>query len=101
MARNQKITLYRPQAGTDTAGRPSTELVKHRDAWADLRLLNGMQTIKADAAAAVVRGSARIRFCTDLADDMVVEYGGVRYKITAILPDQRKARVDLALEGIK
>jgi SPP1 family predicted phage head-tail adaptor len=102
MARNQRIAIYRPEVGEDAAGQPLTELVKHRDAWADFRLLSGIETIKAGANSSVVKGSVQVGYCTDLTGDMVVEYLGARYKITAVLPDlQRKQHVNLAVEGIK
>jgi SPP1 family predicted phage head-tail adaptor len=100
--RNQRITILKHVAGEDSVGQPLTALIEHRKAWANFRLLNGLQTLKADAAASVVKGSVRVGYCTDLAAGMVVDYLGARYKITAALPDlQHKRHVDLVVESIK
>lgn len=102
MARNQRITIYRHEEGADSLNQPITTLVEHRKAWADFRLLNGMQTVKADAVTSVVKGSARVGYCIDLTAGMEIEYLGARYKVMAVLPDlERKQHVDLVVEGIK
>jgi SPP1 family predicted phage head-tail adaptor len=102
MARNQRIAIYKPVEGEDAAGQPLTGFIKHRDAWADFRLLSGIETIRAGADSSSVKGSAQVGYCTDITEVMVIEYLGARYRITAVLPDlQRKQHVNLAVQGIK
>lgn len=100
--RNQRITILKPVSGGDAVGQPLTTLIEHRKAWADFRLLNGMQTLKADANTSVAKGSARVGYCTDIVAGMVIDYLGARYTITAALPDlQHKRHVDLTVEAVK
>lgn len=67
---------------------------------ADLRGLSGLESIRADAPASIVKASARIRWCTGISAAMRVRTvdEGALYNITAVLPDARRRYVDLALE---
>jgi SPP1 family predicted phage head-tail adaptor len=96
-----RVTIYRKEAGTGSVGQPTTSLVEVRKAWADVRLLNGLETVRADAQVSVARGSARVRYCTDLAEGMILDYASTKYRITAQLPNRAQGYVDLALEKVK
>ncbi|MCS0808684.1 phage head closure protein [Massilia agilis] len=96
-----RVRVYRKVAGTGSVGQPTTSLELVRPAWADVRMLGGLETVRADAQVSVARGSARLRYCTDITEGMVVEYAGAKYKVTAQLPNRADGYVDLTLESIK
>lgn len=69
------------------------------ECWADLRHLSGLESIRADGTASIVKASARIRYRTGITAAMRLSAEGVDYNITAVMPDvARKQYVDLALE---
>lgn len=61
-----RILLQRPVAGTDDHGQPLPGFVDVATVSADIRYLNGLEAIRADASVAVARASLRIRRRTDV-----------------------------------
>ena len=67
--------------------------------WASIKHLSGLQAIKADATASVVRASIRIRYRLGLDAGMRVLHVGAVYNISAVLPDAaRREFTDLVCE---
>ena len=101
MKLNQRVNIERHVAGQDAWGQPvdTWELVAAR--WADVRLLSGLETIKADAPASAVRASIRIRHLAGLDAGMRAVHGTKTYNITAVLEDPARRFVDLACEEVR
>lgn len=73
------------------------------EGWADIRYLNGLEVIKADAIASLRKASIRLRgYRTDLVSGMRVREGDTVFVIKAALPDkQSREHVDLACEEVR
>jgi SPP1 family predicted phage head-tail adaptor len=98
-----KISIQAPGADRDAAGQPIeapwTEIAAP---WADVRVLGGLETIKAGAVTALTKASIRIRYRTGIDTSMRVVHDGTVYQVQAILPDMaRKQYVDLVCEVVK
>lgn len=97
-----RISIQAPGAARDAAGQPIeapwTEIAAP---WADVRVLGGLETIKAGAVTALTKASVRIRYRTGIDTSMRVVHGAVVYQVHAILPDMaRKQYIDLVCEAI-
>lgn len=99
---NRKITIQKKGAGEDEWGTPLPDAWDDvTKAWASIRNLSGLGAIKADAQAAVVKTSIRIRYRTDIAAGMRVLHGSTVYDIKAVLSDEAgRGFVDLVCEVI-
>ncbi|TXH45833.1 MAG: head-tail adaptor protein [Burkholderiaceae bacterium] len=97
----QRIDIERRAPGTDACGQPvqAWEWVASR--WADVRLLAGLEAIKAGADVSTVRASIRIRWLAGIDAGMRVRHGGATYDITAVLPDPAGACIDLVCETVR
>ena len=86
----QRITIQKPQAGTDAVGMPLNGWVPYFEAWADIRHLSGLETIKAGAAVSIVKASIRIRRRPGRYPNagMRIVHGNRVYNIQAVLPGQ-------------
>ena len=69
--------------------------------WADVIHNSGLETIKANASASVVKASIRIRYRTDVKPSMRVVKGSDVYDIEAVLPDQGRVYCDLVCERVQ
>jgi SPP1 family predicted phage head-tail adaptor len=97
-----KVTIQQRTAGFDALGQPLDTWVDVASPWADIRNLNGLETIKGGAESSLVRASIRIRYRTDLNAGMRIVHGATTYNITAILLDEvGKIHMDLTCEVIK
>lgn len=98
---SQRIDIERRALGTDAWGQPvqAWEWVASR--WADVRLLAGLEAIKAGADVSTVRASIRIRWLAGIDAGMRVRHSGLIYNITAVLPDPERAFVDLTCEAVR
>jgi SPP1 family predicted phage head-tail adaptor len=94
------ITIQQPPTAQDAAGQPTGAWTDFCTGWADIRNLSGLETLRANADASIVRVSIRLRgYRTDLTAAMRVVCGSDVYRITAVLPDKAgRAYVDLACE---
>lgn len=89
---NRRITIKRRTSGQDAAGQPLgtwQNVVTTPDGklWADIRTLSGVEALKDGLDTARVRSSIRVRYRTDIAAGMRVEYQGVAHDIMAVLQD--------------
>lgn len=93
------VTVQVLQAGQDAIGQPVTTWATFKTLRANIRYLNGLETIKADAQTSVVKASIRIRRRTDITAAMRVVFGATTFEIKAVLPDEQdRERLDLACE---
>jgi len=99
---NRRILVERRVVGRDAEGGEVIQwmpLVGDGMLWANARLLNGTETVKADTRVATARGSFRLRFREDIDATCRVTCAGLVYEILAVLPDmERRQYVDLAVE---
>jgi SPP1 family predicted phage head-tail adaptor len=98
---NRKVTIQEPAAVQDAAGQPIPTWTTLATVWANIRSLNGLETIKGGAESSVAKASIRIRYRTDVTAAMRVVHGSTTYEIKAVLPDVAgKQHLDLACEVI-
>lgn len=96
-----RVRIERRPAARDAAGQPIevTDWPEVATVWADIRLLGGLETIKAGAVTEKVRASIRIRTRAGLNSGMRVVHGAKVYQIETVLPDLADRRhIDLVCE---
>jgi len=84
---------------TDEIGQPSTSWLTTATVYADIRHLSGLSAIKAGTDISVNRVSIRLRFRA-VTPAMRVVHNGVVFAIEAVLPDPKKAFVDLVCQAV-
>lgn len=93
------VKLQSLTAGQDDIGQPVQTWTDVATLWADVRFLNGMETVKADAGASVAKCSIRIRYRAGVTAGMRILEGSTAYDIRAVLPDSTGKRfLDLACQ---
>ena len=98
---NSRISIQQLSTGTDAIGQPVTTWADFASVWANIRYLNGIETVKADAQTSVVKASIRIRRRTDITPAMRVVFGTTTFQINAVLPDEQgRQHIDLSVEVI-
>lgn len=98
---NRKVRIQAQTTTQDALGQPLLEWTDVATVWADIRVPNGMQAIKADAAVSVAAVSIRIRYRTGLNAGMRVLHGTTVYQVNAVLPDVAgRVFVDLACQVV-
>lgn len=98
---NRRVTIQAPSTELDEIGQPKPEWVLFGSAWASIRYLNGLETIKAGVESSTAKVSIRIRYRADITAAMQIVSGSVLYRINAVLPDEaRHEYVDLSCEVI-
>lgn len=96
---NRIVSIQTPTATQDAAGQPIPTWATLATVWANIRHLNGSETIKADAEASTVKASIRILRRTDINASMRVVLGSTNYQIRAVLPDEiDRDKMDLVCE---
>lgn len=96
-----KVVIQAQSSGQDDWGQPIDTWAPVTTVWADIRHQSGLETIKADSPASVVKASVRIRYRTGLNAGMRVVHGATIYNILAIMPDEAKKQyLDLACEVV-
>lgn len=100
-----RVIIQVRSTGADDAGQPVTTWQDYTTVWADIRLLSGLETIRADQGASITKASIRIRYTAALAAGitpaMRVVEGTTVYQITAVLPDvARHVYIDLPCEQV-
>lgn len=99
---NRKITIQSFGTTRDPAGQEIKDWSPFATPWANIRFLNGVESVKADAEVSVSKASIRIRYRQDITNAMRVVYNGITYQIKAVLPDEAKREhVDLVCEVVK
>ena len=98
---NSRISIQQLSTGQDAIGQPVTTWADFASVWANIRYLNGIETVKADAQTSVVKASIRIRRRTDITPAMRVVYGVTTFQINAVLPDEQgRQHIDLSVEVV-
>ncbi|MGO4479980.1 phage head closure protein, partial [Massilia sp. 2TAF26] len=72
MQLRHKVQIQERSASTDDFGQPLESWNTIASPWADIRNLNGLETVKGGADTSVVRASIRIRYRTGLSAAMRV-----------------------------
>lgn len=99
---NRKIAIQSFGSGVDAIGQPIESWSTFAQPWANIRFLNGVESVKADAEVSVSKASIRIRYRQDITEAMRVVYNGITYQIKAVLPDEAgRDHVDLSCEVVK
>lgn len=99
---NRRVTIQEKSGGFDEIGQPLPDTWSDvATVWANVRFLNGTESIKADAEASIARASIRIRYRPGLNAGMRAKYGDMIFEVRAVLPDvDRREHVDLVCEVI-
>jgi SPP1 family predicted phage head-tail adaptor len=99
--RNRLVTLQRPVEGQDSIGQPLPGWADVAQVFANIRYLNGVESIKAGAETSTARASIRIGYRTDLTSAMRVSIGETVFQVKAVLPDEtERQHVDLDCQVI-
>jgi SPP1 family predicted phage head-tail adaptor len=94
-----RVELQALVPSKDAAGGVVKSWATVRTVWADVRYLNGLETVRADAPAAMVRASIRIRSIPGVVASMRAVHGARTLDIKAVLPDETDRNyLDLACE---
>ena len=96
-----RVTLQRRTTGQDDWGQPTEGWEDVAQVWANVRHLNGVESIKAGADVSVVRASIRIRWREGVDAGQRVLIGSAIYQIQAVMPDLGgRVFVDLVCEVV-
>ncbi|NDZ12045.1 head-tail adaptor protein [Variovorax sp. WS11] len=96
---NRRVTIQQPGTVQDDIGEPVAGWVDVATVWANVRFLNGVETVKGDAPVSVARASIRVRRRTDVTAGMRAVLGSTIFDIRSVLDDQEtRERIDLACE---
>jgi SPP1 family predicted phage head-tail adaptor len=87
-ALNRKVTIQAPPTAQDALGQPTGAWTSVATVYANIRHLNGTETIKAGAEVSAVRASIRMRRRTDVTAAMRVVLGTIVYQVQAVIPDE-------------
>lgn len=60
------------------------------DAWADIRHLSGLESIKAATPTSTVQASIRLRYRPGITASMRIRHGDTIYEIEAVLPGKHR-----------
>lgn len=98
----EQIMIEQRVEGYDEVGQPIEGWAPYLSAWADIRHLSGLESIKAGAEVAQVNTSIRIRRRPgrNVKPAMRVIHDGTIYNIKAVLPNRRAAYLDLVCTTI-
>jgi SPP1 family predicted phage head-tail adaptor len=98
---NRRVTIKRPSTVQDSTGQPVSTLVDVAIVWASIVNKSGSESIRAEKDTSIVQSSIRIRMRSDLDNGMQVHFGGVVYRIKALLPDEKtRDFLDLVCEVV-
>lgn len=96
---SSRIVIEQRVATQDAVGQPAETWSTVATVWAHIRILNGMEAIKADAETSITKASIRIRKRSGIDAGMRVSHAGAIYNIEAVLPDEeRREHLDLVCE---
>lgn len=97
---NSYVLIRKPTSAQDADGQPVETWVKVAGVWADIRYLNGVESIKSGQDVSVAHASIRIRWRTDVAAGMRAIFGTTVFDIRAVLPNlEDNQSVDLVCES--
>jgi len=93
---NALVTLSRKSGGG--WGEPAGQ-VQYAAAWAHIKHLSGMSSIKADKVASTVQASIRLRWRSDVKAGDLVKHGAQTYTVRAVMPSvETKEMIDLVCD---
>lgn len=95
-----RVDIQSPSSTQDAIGQPLSTWTLFASAWADVRWVSGIETIKAGAVSSTVKASVRIRAGLAVTPAMRVLVDSVAYQVQAVLPDSDRAFVNLVVESI-
>jgi SPP1 family predicted phage head-tail adaptor len=95
----ERVALQQLGSAQDALGQPISAWTTVATVWADVKHLNGAETIRAGADVSTVQASIRIRYGTTVDAGMRVMHGSTVYEIKAVLPN-KKEFIDLVCEVI-
>lgn len=98
---NHRIQLLARVAGQDALGQPIEVWQTVAEAWADVRFVSGIETIKAGRETSTSRASVRIRLRSGVDVSMRARIGSVDYEIIDIIPDIKRVYMTLLCEVVK
>lgn len=101
MTLRHHVTVLNPPVGEDSVGQPLTTWTERGKRWGDVRVLGGLETIRAGSDMSIIKASIRMRHCTDIDASNRLSYAGVTYNVKAVLPDSTRHHVDFACESVK
>jgi len=90
-----RVTIQKHQRIKDAAGQYIESWVTVAQVWANIRHLNGSESIKANAVTSVVNASIRVRSRTEVDASCRVLHDGKTYDVEAVLPGPRQTYIDL------
>lgn len=96
---DQRVTLQARAADRDPLGQPVGAWADVATVWANVRLLAGLEAIRAGADTSTVKASVRIRMRPGIDAGMQLVHAGATYRITAVLPDHSRQTIDLICEA--
>ena len=100
-SRNRRVAIKQLVAGQDDIGQPTQVWETLVTVQANVRYLNGVETIKGGAETATGKASIRIAYRTNVTTAMRAYLGSTEFRITAVLPDEvNKMHTDLTVEVI-
>lgn len=96
---NRRIAIERLVPGQDEIGEPVMVWETVATVWANVRYLNGVETVRSDMPISVAKASIRIRRRSDVVAAMRARLGETVFDIKAVLPDEEyRDHLDLACE---
>ena len=97
---NRRVRIEQRAPGQDQTGQPSGDWVLFVTLWANVRLLSGIDAIKADAQVNRTRASIRIRYRTDITCAMRAVCDDMVFQIEDVLPNlATREYTDLVCRG--
>lgn len=84
---NRRITVKKLDTVLDEYGEPVSGWVELFTAWADIRLLSGLETVRSNVEVSEVKASIRLRYRPGVSAAMVAVHDGKSYEIEAVLMD--------------
>ena len=100
---NRRVSLQQRQETPTGTGGSTIAWVEIAKVWANIRMLNGIETVKADFPVSVAKASIRIRWREDIDPTWRVVYVSngktMTFDVKAVLPDLvGREFVDLSVE---
>ena len=98
---NSRVRIESPTLTQDAAGQAVPSWATVTTVWANIRHMNGAETIKAGAESSTVKASIRIRRGPAVDASMRVVHGTTNYLVRAVLPDEvERDKLDLVCEVV-
>lgn len=83
----RRVTIRKLDTVLDEYGEPVSGWVDWFSAWADIRHLSGLETVRSGVEVSEVKASIRMRYRSGLSAAMIAVHDGKSYEIEAVLMD--------------